>query len=243
MRLKDHQDAYGHAVYDGATDGEGFEVVEREDGYIDVAAGPSPYLAPFRKWPPQERRAIGLARGRILDIGCGGGRVGLHLQSKGLEYVGIDNSPRAIKTCRLRGVRDARLLSITEVGRKLGVFDTIVMYGNNLGLLGSERRARWLLRRFRAITSPGARILGANMDPHGGANPDHRRYRRSNPKRGRLPGQIRLRIRYKSRATPWFDYLFVSLEELKRIVEGTGWAVTRVFESKGPNYVAVLEKS
>jgi hypothetical protein len=42
--------------------------------------------------------------------------------------------------------------------------------------------------------------------------------------------------------TPWFDYLLVSPREMRSIVAGTGWRVTRLFESGGPVYVGMLEK-
>ena len=42
----------------------------------------------------------------------------------------------------------ARVLSITGVSARLGRFDTIVTFGNDCGLFGGPRRARWLLRRF-----------------------------------------------------------------------------------------------
>jgi ubiquinone/menaquinone biosynthesis C-methylase UbiE len=40
------------------------------------------YLAPFRNWWPQERRAMRFVRGRVLDLGCGAGRVSLGLQPR-----------------------------------------------------------------------------------------------------------------------------------------------------------------
>ena len=66
-----------------------------------------------------------------------------------MDIVGIDHSPLAIRVCRERGVRNASVLPITQVSaNKLGMFDTIVMTGNNFGLVGSRKRARWLLRRL-----------------------------------------------------------------------------------------------
>jgi hypothetical protein len=41
----------------------------------------------------------------------------------------------------------------------------------------------------------------------------------------------------------WFDYLFVSREELGALVSGTGWQVARILDSGDSLYVAVLEKS
>ena len=56
-----------------------------------------------------------------------------------------------------------------------------------------------------------------------------------------MSGQVRLRARYRTYATPWFDYLFLSPDELDQIVTGTGWHVARVMTGN-PQYLAVLEK-
>ena len=66
---------------------------------------------------PIEQEIIQYANGRCLDIGCGPGRMCLHLQEKGYDVVGVDNSPLAIETAKLRGVQDARVLSITQASR------------------------------------------------------------------------------------------------------------------------------
>ena len=47
----------------------------------------------------------------------------------------------------------------------LGEFDTVVMFGNNFGLFGNPRRARWLLQRLRNLTSPAARIVAESRNP------------------------------------------------------------------------------
>ena len=57
-----------------------------------------------------------------------------------------------------------------------------------------------------------------------------------------MSGQIRMRIRHRQFATPYFDYLMVSLKELAQIVDGTGWQITRRFEGAGPLYAVVLER-
>jgi SAM-dependent methyltransferase len=116
-------DAYGRAMLDrleGA--GEGEEIVERDDGYVHVGAGPSFYLAPFRDWGAHDRGAMRFVRGRVLDIGCGAGRVALHLQERSFEVLAIDTSPLAIQVCRLRGVRRAEVGSIANLDG-LGVLE------------------------------------------------------------------------------------------------------------------------
>jgi hypothetical protein len=240
--LSPEEDGYGRVIYDHHRGLPSTEVIERDDGWFGTSTGAPAYFAPFAKWPAEERRAMRYARGRVLDVGSGAGRVSLHLQSRGHEVVAIDLSPLAVKTCRQRGVRDARVLSITQVSRRLGRFDTIVMFGNNFGLFGNPRRARWLLTRLRGMTSPKARILAESRNPYQTDHPDHRRYQRFNRSRGRLPGQLRLRVRCAQARTPWFDYLLVSPREMASIVSGTGWRVARLLRSSSPVYVAVLEK-
>jgi SAM-dependent methyltransferase len=241
--LKEHQDAYGREIYDyyktGISPG---EIVERDDGYFDVSDGPGVYFSDYDKWPSYERKAMRYARGKVLDIGSGAGRHALYLQGKGLEVVAIDNSPLAVEVCRLRGVRDARVLALNGISAGLGVFDTVLMMCNNFGLFGSYEGARRLLRRLAKVTSDKGRVIAASADTYKTEAPEHRSYHNFNRGRGRMAGQLRLRVRYKKMATPWFDYLLVSKEELEDIVAGTGWQVSRCLDSGGPRYIAIIDK-
>ena len=241
--MKDLEDAYGRLILEYLETGEGTEIVERVDGFVDSGMyGPAAYFAPFRRWPKAERQALRLASGRVLDVGCGAGRVALELQERGHDVVGIDLSPLAVEVCRRRGVREVRELPVTRLSRELGLFDTIVMFGNTFGLMGSRRRARWLLRRFRSLTNEGARILAESVDPYATGNPEHLAFHERNRQRGRMPGQLRIRIRHAQYKTPWFDYLLVSPEEMAELAEGTGWEVTRVIDEGEDVYVGVLSR-
>jgi SAM-dependent methyltransferase len=218
------------------------EIIERDDGFI--AADPTParlYLAPFRRWPAHHRRAMRYVRGRVLDVGAGGGRVAVHLQERGHDVVAIDVSPGAVEVCRRRGVRDARVLGIDEIDESLGPLDTIVMFGNNFGLVANPTKARRLLRRFHRITTPSARIVAETRSVFSTDDPVHLDYQERNRERGRMSGQIRIRARFRRAATPWFDYLMVSQPELVEILEGTGWTVGHVLDSDD-TYVAIIEK-
>jgi hypothetical protein len=243
VAVRDHEDAFGHMLLDfhkGRRHGS--EIVERDDGYFDAAGGPEAYFADYEDWGPHEKRAMRYADGRILDIGCGAARHALYLQKKGLSVLGIDVSPLAVRTARARGLKKASVLSVTRVGRGLGVFDTVLMLGNNFGLFGSERRARWLLRRFAGAASDGATIIAESNDVYRTKIPAHLEYHERNRRRGRMPGQVRIRIRYQTYVTPWFDYLLVSPSEMEGVLEGTGWSIERILKSRGPAYVAIIRK-
>lgn len=240
--LKDHEDAYGHGLLDYFSGKPAVEIVQRDDGYFNASQGFGGYFTDYKDWSRHCKRAIKYVRGRVLDIGCGAGRHSLYLQKAGFDVLGIDNSPLAIKVCRRRGLKRARVLSITQVTSKLGKFGTILMLGNNFGLFGSFKRARWLLRRFKGVTSENAHIIAESNDPYKTEEPEHLAYHRFNRKRGRMGGQIRMRVRYRVYATAWFDYLLVSKDEMQGILAGTGWAVKRFIDSAGSAYVAVIEK-
>lgn len=218
------------------------EIVERNDGYIGAGIG-NRYFDDFARWPPHERKAMRYVRGRVLDVGCGAGRWQLELEARGHDVVGIDTSRLAVEVCRERGARDIRLGSVTQVSRELGEFDTILMMGNNFGLFGNERRAKWLLRRFKNLTRDSGRIVAASSNPAETDNPVHLAYHRKNRRRGRMPGQVRIRIRYSIHKSEWFDYLLVSQGEAESLLRGTGWHIEKVVDAGTPHYTMVLEKS
>jgi len=237
--LKDAQDAIGHEFHDYFAGGG--DIIERDDGYVD-AVGTKGYFNEYKDWYPIEKRAMRYAKGRVLDIGCGAGRHALYLQGKGLEVLGIDISPLAIEVCKQRGLANAEVLSITEISSKLGVFDTMLMMGNNFGLFGGLERAKRLLGKLGRITSGRGRIIAATRDPYGTEDPAHLTYHERNRQKGRMSGQVRIRVRYKRYTSPWFDYLMVSKEEMEKILNGSGWGVKKYLDSEGSNYVAIIDK-
>ncbi|NIO37141.1 methyltransferase domain-containing protein [Candidatus Bathyarchaeota archaeon] len=240
--MKPEEDAFGQKLWAAYKGEEVFEIVERDDGYID-AMKIKGYFADFQDWSPAEQKAMDYVRGRVLDIGCGAGRHALYLQKKGLDVLGIDVSPLAVKVCKSRGLRKAIVMSIEEVDFERNSFDTIIMMGNNFGLLGSFKNARRLLKRFHEMTSQNAITVASTRDPYKTDNQAHLAYHKQNKKKGRMAGQVRIRSRFRKYVGRWFDYLMVSKEEVKQILEGTGWNTKKIIEFKEPNYIAIIQKT
>ena len=242
--LNDTQDAYGHLLWDYHNGEENVEIVEREDGLINTSRlGPLNYFAEYADWAGHQKLAIAYATGRVLDIGCGAGRHAIYLQEQGHDVLGTDISPLAIQTCQHRGLNNALVMPVTQVSSKIGTFDTILMIGHNFGLVGSSKRAKWLLRRFAAMTTDSATIIAETLTPYQTEDPCHLAYHQFNRDRGRMSGQLRLRIRYRQYMTPWFDYLFVSKAEMEDLLDGTAWRVERYIDAADtPTYVAILTK-
>lgn len=243
-KIKKFVDAYGKELWEYFFTKKGHEIVERDDGFINVSQiAPKNYFLNYKKWSLIQKKAIKYAKGRVLDIGCGAGKHSLYLQKKGLKVTGIDNSPLAIKVCKLRGLKIAKILSIDEVDKfKLSSFDTILMLGNNFGLFGSFVKAKKFLKIFFKITSKNALIIVETTNPYQTKNPDHLSYHKLNLKKRKMAGQLRLRVRHKKLIGEWFDYLMVSKKELKKILENTGWRIKKIIDSKSGLYIAVIEK-
>ena len=244
MRLAEKKDAYGQEVLAYLNGDAAPEIVEREDGFFAVSGGSANYFAEYRKWPPHEKKAFKAVKGKILDIGCGAGRVSLHFQKKGHYVLGIDLSPLAVRVCRKRGVKRARVLPIEGIGKLKEKFDTIIMTGNNFGLFANEKKAKGLLRKMHKITSADALIIAEANDPYKTKNKDHIEYGKWNLKRGKMRGQLKIRIRSGKFVGPWFEYLLVSKKEMKGLLKGTGWKVRKFIQNpKKSTYMAVMEKS
>jgi SAM-dependent methyltransferase len=244
--MKANQDGYGKqllAQYNHQTPTS--EIIERDDNYIETGSAAGSYFTEYDAWHELERQAIDKARGKILDIGCGAGRHSLYLQSKGFDVTGIDNSPGAIKVCKLRGLKRAIVRPIGEIDKfRDRSFDTILMLGNNFGLFGDAENARTLLEKMSRITAaPHAQIIAGTRNPYVTDNKEHLEYLRFNRRRGRMAGQIRMRIRYGKTVGEWFDYLFVSPEEMQKILKNTGWQVKEFLHSPAANYFVVIEKT
>lgn len=113
----------------------------------------------------------------------------------------------------------------------------MLFYGNNFGLFASRAKGRRLLKAVRPLAD---RIVASSVDPRTTDDPVHLAYQERNRRRGRMAGQLRLRVRYRNLIDPWFDYLLVSPSEMEELIEGTGWRVERFVEGDGHPCVAVL---
>ncbi len=239
--MKPEEDAFGQMVWAQHSGIESFEVMERDDGYIDVG-DPKIYFSEWKDWAPFEQRSMYFPKGRVLDIGCGAGRHALYLQEKSFDVLGIDISPLAIKVCKLRGLKKTRVMAVDEVNFKPNSYDTILMMGNNFGLFANFGKARRLLKRFYRMTSKNAIIIACTNDIYKTDNPAHLLYQKLNRERGRMGGQIRMRFRFKEYTSKWFDYLMVSKEELEEILRGTGWKTKEFIDSVDSFYIGIIEK-
>jgi SAM-dependent methyltransferase len=220
-------------------DDRNFRIV-RDDG-LEEEMEVAPYFTGFEK-VQHEREAMGYVKGRVLDLGCGAGRVALWLQLRGFDVTGIDASPTAIEVCQGRGLKKCFVTSVEKLNFTPASFDTILMMGNNLGLAGTLPGTIEFLRKLHVLTTREGRIIGSGRDPSKTDNPAHLAYHERNRRAGKPIGQVRLQVRFGEEVTDWFSLLMVSIPDVEEIAKNAGWKIERSFEEENATYTVVLAK-
>lgn len=235
------KDAFGIGLREYMAGGSEDEMLQREDGQLYYVNN-GEYFMSYEKWEQHEKQAIKHAKGRVLDIGCGAGRHAMYLQEKGIDVLGIDNSPIAIEISKECGLKKAKVVSMEAMSPKLGKFDTILMLGNNFGLFQTPQKMKKILAVMDKMTPPNGIIIAESMDPYRVKSSEQLEYQKFNAKKGRLPGYVRMRILIKDTIGPWFDYVFVTKKEMIKMFENTPWRVKKFYGGMWPSYAAIIEK-
>ncbi len=237
-------DALGAALLAHLDEGEagGLHVVERDDGYISVDSA-NPYFSVAGGWFPVEESYADGVHGRVLDIGAGAGRFSIDLQNRGHQVVALDVSAGCLEVCRRQGVLETFHGTIFDLAATdPEPFDTFLLMGHNIGLLGSPATAPRFLGTLAMMANPAATIIGTTREPLATSDPHHLAYHQMNRDRGRPPGQLTIRVRWRHLATAWFDYWFPATDELTTVATEGGWRLAHQ-DYKDESYLAQLELS
>ena len=85
-------------------------------------------------------------------------------------------------------------------------FETVILFGNNLGICGTPSKVSRMLRELHRITTPNGLILGTTLMLTL-SDPIDRVYIQRNIAAGRPAGQVRLRLGLDDKVGPWFNLL------------------------------------
>jgi SAM-dependent methyltransferase len=104
---------------------------------------------------PVDERVIERAVGPVLDVGCGPGRHVHALALRGVQALGLDASPTAIRLAHERGA-EAVLGDVFTYGLEPGAWRTILLLDGNLGIGGDPVL---LLKRTATLLASGGSVL------------------------------------------------------------------------------------
>jgi SAM-dependent methyltransferase len=103
--------------------------------------------------------ALADRKSRILDAGCGSGRMAAYLAAQGHHALGVDIDPLLIEagTAQYPGL-PLQVLDLREVSPALGEFDLVASAGNVMVFLepGTERE---VLAALASVLRPGGRAV------------------------------------------------------------------------------------
>ena len=107
------------------------------------------------------------ATGRVLDVGCGGGRLLRYLDLLGGDVHGVDLSPTMVAHCRSRfPAADVRQGDLRDLRATVdGPFDAIIIPDNTIDVFDDDER-RSVLADLRGLLGPKGLLLFAahNLD-------------------------------------------------------------------------------
>lgn len=91
------KDLFGQAILDFQTNNSPEDLIT-ETNISEADEMSVDYLfRDYNDMPKLEKKALQLAKGKILDVGCGAGSHSLYLLEKGFEVTAIDISPMRLK--------------------------------------------------------------------------------------------------------------------------------------------------
>ena len=115
----------------------------------------------YESMPEIERKALDMAKGRVLDVGAGSGCHSLVLQEKGLDVTAIDISPLSVETMKDRGVKKVLEQNFFTID---GQYDTILMLMNGIGIVGALERLPEFFKQLDNILAPRGQVLCDSSD-------------------------------------------------------------------------------
>jgi SAM-dependent methyltransferase len=102
-----------------------------------------------------DRVLLGHCRGATLDVGCGPGRMSVHLAERGHVVLGVDIVREAVDQARRRGVSALRRNVFDPLPGE-GRWNTVLLADGNIGIGGAPVR---LLRRTAELLDRTGRVV------------------------------------------------------------------------------------
>lgn len=232
------KDLFGKAILDYQTNNKPQNIITEtsisEEDEMSIA-----YLfRSYEEMPKIEQKALQLAKGKVLDVGCGAGSHSLSLQNdRNLEVTSIDISENAIQACKLRGLKNAKTQDILTLNNEK--FDTILLLMNGPGICGKIKKLSKFLLKLKSLLNNGGQILMDSSDIiyMFDENEDDKKIIIS---KNNYYGETVFNITYKGEKEEPFDWLFLDYNTLLNVAFANGLKCELVLEGEHYDYLAKL---
>jgi SAM-dependent methyltransferase len=191
----------------------------------------------FDEMPSIEQKALLLAKGKTLDVGCGAGSHSLYLQNeRNIEVHSIDISKNAIQACSLRGLKNAQAIDVLDLENEK--YDTILLLMNGTGIFETLEKTTIYLQKLKSLLNPNGQILIDSSDiiymfdedEDGGKwIPSDNYY-----------GELTFSLQYKKEKEVDFPWLYLDYNTLQNAALANGLQCQLLLEGDHYDYLAQL---
>jgi SAM-dependent methyltransferase len=185
----------------------------------------------FHAMKRYEKMALSMCRGRILDVGAGGGAHTRVLQRRGFSVVAVERSPGACQAMRSRGMDDVRCMDVLQLRHEK--FDTILLLMNGTGIGGNRSGALRLLKHLKKMLNSGGQILTDSTDIA--------YFFGQEPKQDVHSVHEVLYTVIYGRSRTRFPWVFFNKKALSALAEGAGLSLSTIYTSDDAHFLACLK--
>jgi SAM-dependent methyltransferase len=231
------KDLFGKAILDFQTNSSPENIITStsisEEDEMEVA-----YLfRSFDEMPAIEQKALQLANGKTLDVGCGAGSHSLYLQNEqNINVHSIDVSKNAIQACLLRGLKNIRAIDVLDLENEK--YDTILLLMNGTGIFETLEKSTIYMQKLKSLLNPNGQILIDSSDiiymfdedEDGGKwIPSDNYY-----------GELTFSLQYKNEKEDDFPWLYMDYNTLQNVAIANGLKCQLLMEGDHYDYLAQL---
>jgi SAM-dependent methyltransferase len=232
------KDLFGKAILDYQTNDSPEEIITETSISEADEMSVSYLFRTYNEMPELEQKALQLAKGSVLDVGCGAGSHTLALQNeRKLDVTAIDISENAVRACQLRGIKNVKVANILDLDEE-NKFDTILLLMNGTGIFGTLNETAKYLQKLKSLLNEGGQILIDSSDliymydqDEDGAY--------CIPAEGYY-GELTFTVQYKGETEDTFPWLYLDYNTLQNAAIANGLQCELLLEGEHFDYLAKL---
>lgn len=232
------KDLFGKAMLDFQTNNSPEDIITETSISEEDEMSVKYLFRSYKEMPKLEQKALQLAFGKTLDVGCGAGSHSLSLQNdRNLDVISIDISEKAIETCKLRGIQNSKVQDILDFeGEK---FDTILLLMNGTGIFGKLSNCNKYLSKLKSLLNEGGQILIDSSDIIYMFDEDEDGGKWI-PSDNDYYGELVFNISYKGEKEEPFDWLYLDYNTLQNAAIANDLKCELILEGEHYDYLARL---
>ncbi|SHJ04226.1 class I SAM-dependent methyltransferase [Flavobacterium haoranii] len=237
------KDLFGKAILDFQTNNNPEDLIT-ETSISEADEMSVAYLfRDYNEMPKMEQKALQLAKGKVLDVGCGAGSHSLYLQNeRNLDVTSIDISANAIEACQLRGLKKAFVQDVMKIDAESlqhDKYDTILLLMNGAGMCGKLKNISKFLVKLKSLLNEGGQILLDSSDIIYMFDEDEDGGKWI-PTDVDYYGEVVFDISYKGEKEEPFNWMYIDYNTLQNAAHANGLQCELILEGEHFDYLAKI---